>query len=203
MVIPTLDIEKDLWEKGFIHIAGLDEVGRGSFAGPVAVGAVVFPAGVTLPEGVADSKLLTPEQREKLSKEIKELALSWSVAVIGVSHINKLGIGKATQMAFRKALRLLSVQADFVLIDAFFIENLDKNMQKPVQGGDKICASIAAASIIAKVYRDAMMVDLHQKYPLYGFDKHKGYGTKEHRDAIKKYGLCEIHRKSFNLEKFL
>ncbi len=203
MITPTLNLEKELWNKGFSHVCGLDEVGRGCFAGPVAVGAVIFPPGVVLPEGVADSKLLTPKKREKLAEQIKEVALAWKVAVIDVSHINEFGIGEATQMAFRKALRLLEVKVDFALIDAFFIKQLSRDIQKAVQGGDKICASISAASIIAKVFRDALMADLHQKYPLYGFDKHKGYGTKDHRDAIKKYGLCEIHRTSFDLKKFL
>jgi len=203
VITPTLNLEKELWNKGFSHVCGLDEVGRGCFAGPVAVGAVIFPPGVVLPEGVADSKLLTPKKREKLAEQIKEVALAWKVAVIDVSHINEFGIGEATQMAFRKALRLLEVKVDFALIDAFFIKQLSRDIQKAVQGGDKICASISAASIIAKVFRDALMADLHQKYPLYGFDKHKGYGTKDHRDAIKKYGLCEIHRTSFDLKKFL
>lgn len=203
MITPTLDLEKDLWNKGFAHIAGLDEVGRGCFAGPVVVGAVIFPSDVILPKGVADSKLLTPKQREDLAVRIKNQALCWSVAEISVAVINKVGIGKATQMAFRKVLRLLSVQADFVLIDAFFIKRLDRKKQQPVKDGDKICASISAASIIAKVYRDELMKKLHIKYPQYGFTKHKGYGTKEHQEAIKKHGLSKVHRKSFNLEKFL
>lgn len=203
MIIPTLNLEKALWKSGYRCVAGLDEVGRGSFAGPVAVGAVVFPKDVILPEGIADSKLLTPKQREKLAEQIKNVAFAWSVAVISVPYINKLGIGQATQMAFRKALRLLSAQADYVLIDAFYIKHLSRKKQKPIKDGDKICASISAASIIAKVYRDDLMRKLHVKYPQYGFEKHKGYGTKEHRDAIKKHGLSKIHRRSFNLKKFL
>lgn len=203
MITPTLRLEKSLWKKGFHHIAGLDEVGRGCFAGPVVVGAVVFPKDLQMIAGLADSKLLKPRQREKLTESIKEQALAWSVAEVSVTAINKLGIGKATQMAFRKALRLLSVQADFVLIDAFYIKHLNRKRQRAVKDGDKICASISAASIIAKVYRDKLMKRLHKKYPKYGFAKHKGYGTKRHQEAIKKYGLSRIHRKSFNLEKFL
>lgn len=203
MIFPTLDIEQELWKQGFCYIAGLDEVGRGAFAGPVVVGAVIFPSSVELPEGIADSKLLTPKKREKLSKEIKEVALCWAVAEVGVRHINKHGIGKATQMAFRKAIKLLEESPDFVLIDAFYVQHFNRKRQKPVKNGDKICASISAASIIAKVHRDKLMKKLHQKYPQYGFVKHKGYGTKEHREAIKKYGLSRVHRKSFNLEKFL
>ena len=203
MILPTLNFEKELWDRGFRFVCGLDEVGRGSFAGPVVVGAVVFPPDIEKMEGVADSKLLKPKVREKLALKIKDQALCWSVAEISVRDINKAGISKATQMAFRKALRLLLVQADFVLVDAFYIKHLNRKKQKPIKKGDRDCFSIAAASIIAKVYRDELMVNTHRKYPQYGFAKHKGYGTKEHREAIKKYGLSKIHRKSFNLEKFL
>lgn len=203
MVTPTLNLETELWKEGFHYIAGLDEVGRGCFAGPVVAGAVVFPQDIILPEGLADSKLLKPRQRERLAAQIKNQAICWAIAEIGVKDINKHGIGKATQMAFRKALRLLSVQADYVLIDAFYIKHLNRKRQKPVKNGDKICASISAASIIAKVHRDKLMKKLHRKYPQYGFSKHKGYGTRGHREAIKKHGLSRVHRKSFSLERFL
>ncbi len=203
VITPTLQIEKKLWNSGYYYIAGLDEVGRGSFAGSVVVGAVIFPSDIQLPDGIADSKLLKPRQREKLELSIKNQALAWSIAEVGVPTINKIGIGKATQVAFRKALRLLPVQADFVLVDAFCVKHLNRKIQKPIQNGDKICASISAASIIAKVYRDKSMKKLHKKYPCYGFAKHKGYGTKLHQAAIRKHGLTRIHRKSFNLQKFL
>ncbi|MCL4366349.1 ribonuclease HII [Patescibacteria group bacterium] len=203
MITPTFQIEKKLWDLGYSMVCGLDEVGRGCFAGPVVVGAVIFPKDVVLPEGIADSKLLKPKTRERLAEEIKRIAVTWSVAEISVSVINKVGIGKATQMAFRKSLKLLSKPPDFVLIDAFYIKHLNRKRQRPIKNGDKICASISAASIIAKVYRDKLMKKLHNKYPRYGFAKHKGYGTKQHQEAIKKYGLTRIHRKSFNLEKFI
>lgn len=203
MITPSLDIEKSLRKSGYSYVCGLDEVGRGSFAGPVVVGAVIFPPSVELPDGIADSKLLKPRKREKLAGVIKEQALAWAIAEIGVPAINKVGIGRATQMAFRKALRLLPVQADFVLIDAFYVKHLNRKRQRPVKDGDKICASISAASIIAKVYRDKLMKKLHKKYPQYGFAKHKGYGTMIHQEAIRKYGLSRIHRKSFDLNKFL
>lgn len=202
MITPSLDIEKSLRKSGYSYVCGLDEVGRGSFAGPVVVGAVIFPPSVELPDGIADSKLLKPRKREKLAEVIKEQALAWAIAEIGVPVINKVGIGKATQMAFRKALRLLPVQADFVLIDAFYVKHLNRKRQRPVKDGDKICASISAASIIAKVYRDKLMKKLHKKYPQYGFAKHKGYGTRIHQEAIRKCGLSRIHRKSFNLSRF-
>jgi ribonuclease HII len=203
MIFPTLDIENQLWSEGKRLVCGIDEVGRGCFAGPVVVGAVIFPEGVSVPEGVADSKLLKPTQREELSVLVKKEALAWAVAEISVTHINKVGIGKATQMAFRKVVKLLEKSPDYILIDAFYIQHLSRKRQQAVKDGDKICASISAASIIAKVYRDKLMTDLHKKYPNYGFSKHKGYGTKEHQEAIRKYGLSKIHRTSFNLSKFL
>lgn len=203
MIFPTLDIEQSLWDKGYHYIAGIDEVGRGCFAGPVVVGAVIFPKDCDLLEGVADSKLLKPRQREKLAEKIKEFSKSWAIAEISVRDINKVGIGKATQMAFRKAVKSLDTRPDFVVIDAFYINHLNRKRQKPIKDGDKICVSISAASIIAKVYRDKLMKQLHKKYPKYGFAKHKGYGTKQHQEAIRKYGLTRIHRKSFNLQKFL
>ncbi len=209
MIYPTLEFEEKYWKLGYRYVCGLDEVGRGCFAGPVVVGAVIFAEPVQgdalreIPEGIADSKLLTPKKREKLAEEIKKTALAWSIAEIPVCHINKLGIGKATQMAFRKAVKSLDKNPDFILIDAFYIKHLNRKKQEPIIKGDQLSISIAAASIIAKVHRDKLMDELHGKYPQYGFNKHKGYGTKAHRDAIKKHGLSRIHRKSFNLEKFL
>lgn len=203
MIFPTLKFEQKLWQKGYKLVCGLDEVGRGCFAGPVVAGCVIFPKDIILPEGIADSKLLLPQKREKLAQEIKKISLAWAVGEISVAHINELGIGKATQMAFRKSINNLYRKPDFYLIDAFFIKHLNRKRQQPIVGGDKICASISAASIIAKVYRDDLMKKLHKKYPQYGFAKHKGYGTKLHQEAIKKYGLSKIHRKSFNLEKYL
>lgn len=203
MIFPTLKIEQQLWKRDFHYIAGLDEVGRGSFAGPVVVGAVIFSPEVVLPEGIADSKLLTPLKRKDLELRIKNKALCWAVGEIDVEVINEKGIGEATQLAFALAVKNLSQKPNFCLIDAFHIKYLEEFKQRPVKNGDKICASISAASIIAKVYRDNLMVKLHDKYPEYGFDKHKGYGTLEHRKALKKYGLSKIHRTSFNLDKFL
>lgn len=203
MIVPTLNLENELWESGYSLICGIDEVGRGCFAGPICVGAVIFPKSFKPITGLADSKLLKPRQRVKLAEEIKKQALAWAVSEISVSHINKMGIGKATQMAFRKAVKMLSRNPDFILIDAFYIRHLNRKRQKPVKDGDKICVSISAASIVAKVYRDKLMKKLHRKYPQYGFARHKGYGTKRHQEAIRQYGLSRLHRKSFNLEKFL
>lgn len=184
-------------------ICGIDEVGRGCFAGPVVAGAVIFPSNSRPIEGIADSKLISPLKRTKLAKKIKDQSLAWALGEISVPDINKFGIGQATQMAFSQAVAKLQKAADFFLIDAFYVKTLDKLKQKPIPGGDRISASIAAASIIAKVYRDELMQKLHLDFPDYGFDKHKGYGTLFHREMIKKFGLSDLHRRSFKLDKFL
>lgn len=203
LITPTLNFERELWNSNYKFVCGLDEVGRGCFAGPVIVGAVIFPPDISLLEGVMDSKMLKPRQRERLVKTIKSLAIAWSIAEISVRNINKVGIGKAAQMGFRKAIKDLQINPDYILIDAFYVKHLNRKKQKPIIKGDQQSLTIAAASIIAKVYRDKLMKKLHWKYPEYGFAKHKGYGTKKHQEAIKKYGLTRIHRKSFNLDKFL
>ena len=203
MIYATLKEERKLWKKGFKLVCGVDEVGRGCFAGPVVAGAVIFDQDCVFPEGIADSKLLKPKNREILSKKIQECAKAWAVGEISVRDINKYGIGKATQMAFRKALKNLATTPDFIIIDAFSIGHLNRKKQQPIKGGDRISVSIAAASIIAKVYRDKLMRSYHKKYPAYHFAKHKGYGTKLHQQAIYKHGLTKLHRTSFNLTKFL
>lgn len=203
MIYSSFDLEKNLWLRGFKLVCGIDEVGRGCFAGPVVIGAVIFPKDFAPQKKLADSKLLKPKQREFLAKFIKETALYWSIAEISVRDINKFGIGKATQMGFRKAVKLLTKKPDFVLIDAFHIKHFNRKNQKPIKDGDKISASISAASIIAKVYRDRLMKGLHKKYPQYKLSKNKGYGTRYHQEAIKKYGLTKIHRTSFNLKQFI
>ena len=203
MVFANFSVEQTLWSQGLQMICGIDEVGRGCFAGPVVAGAVIFPQGAKLIDGIADSKLLTPKKRQELAKRIKDMASAWAVGEISVPDINKFGIGQATQMAFTKAVENLQKAADYFLIDAFYVKTLDKLKQKPIPGGDRISASIAAASIIAKVYRDELMQKLAFDFPDYGFDKHKGYGTNFHRQMIKKFGLSDLHRKSFKLDKFL
>lgn len=203
MILPSLDIEASLWSKGQRHIVGIDEVGRGSWAGPLVVAGVIMPQNFRVPDGLADSKLLKHAQRVKLSKIIKKLATAISIVEISVSRIDKIGIGGATHEAFRKVVHTLTPSPDFCLIDAFYIKYFPRKKQMAVKDGDKICASIAAASIIAKVHRDNLMKKLHFKYPRYGFGKHKGYGTKVHQEAIRKYGLSKIHRKSYDLSYLL
>ncbi len=200
---PTFDEEELLWDKGYKYIAGVDEVGRGSFAGPVVAAAIILPIDFNATRQINDSKLLSPKTREQLTTIIKKYAVSYSISEISVEIINQIGIGKASQKAFLNAIGLLSMKPDYILIDAFYIDSLDKKNQKPIIHGDAKSISIAAASIIAKVYRDALMEKLHKKFPQYNFYQNKGYGTKEHRDAIKKNGLSAFHRTSFNLTKFI
>ncbi len=203
MISATLDFEKKYWNQGYKLVCGVDEVGRGCFAGPIVVGSVIFPVDVCLPEGITDSKLLTSKKREYFEIIIKKLALAYSIAVIDVPMINEVGIGKAAQRAFKKSVEDINPRPDFILIDAFWIDGLDRRIQQPIVRGDQLSVSIAAASIIAKVYRDRLMTELDTKYPQYGFKKHKGYGTREHQVAIAQYGLSQIHRTSFNLSKFV
>lgn len=198
---PTLELENLYWQKGYKHIVGIDEVGRGSWAGPMVAAGVILPSGFQIPENLADSKLLKPRQREFLAKIVKTQSKRFAICEVSVSEIDKLGIVQATAVLFRRIAK--EIRPDFCLIDAFYIKHFPRKKQMAVKGGDKICASIAAASIIAKVYRDSLMRKLHFKYPLYGFGKNKGYGTKFHQEAIKKYGFSKIHRISYNLAYLL
>lgn len=194
----TFGLESELWEKGLDFIAGIDEVGRGSWAGPVVAAAVVFPKFFKPTFKLFDSKILTAKERENLSPQIRKVA-KIGLGIIGVSSINRVGIGKATQKAFRAAIRALDIEPHHYLIDAFYIRGWKKSNQTAVKRGDRICSSIAAASIIAKVYRDTLMRELDQKYPGYNFAAHKGYGTALHQEAIRQLSFSPIHRKSFNL----
>ncbi len=203
MILPTLDIESSLWQKGFRYIVGIDEVGRGSWAGPLVAAGVILPPSFIMPDGLADSKQVQPQKRSKLAKYIKETAIATYIAKIPAKFIDKFGIVKATDCAFRQIARKLVPTPDFCLIDAFHIKYFSQKKQMAVAGGDKICASISCASIIAKVYRDNLMKKLHHKFPDYGFAKHKGYGTKSHQQAITRYGFCKIHRTSYNLDFLL
>ena len=191
--------EKKLWSNGIKHVAGVDEVGRGSWAGPVVAAAVIFPKEVNFPEELYDSKLILPRHRERLAKLIYEHSISVGIGTVGVAVINKIGISRATQKAFRKALNLLSVAPERILIDAFYIKHLSRENQTPIKKGDQVSATIAAASIVAKVHRDSLMRKLGRVYPEYRFGVHKGYGTLAHQEAIRKYNFCKLHRKSFNL----
>ncbi len=203
MIVPTLALEKSLWQKGYRYIIGIDEVGRGSWAGPLVVAGVIFPEDIKVPEGLADSKLLKPSKRVKIARIIKNIAVATSIVEIPSRVVDKIRLAKATQVAFRKVIKTIDMKPDYCLIDAFYIRHFSRSRQQAVKNGDKICASIAAASVIAKVYRDNLMKKLHFQYPDYGFGRNKGYGTKQHQDAIKMYGLTKIHRRSFNINYLL
>ncbi len=204
--LPDFIYEKKLWDGNFNIIAGIDEVGRGSFAGPVVAGCVIFKKSKTLilqtNVEINDSKKLTSSQREIASIWIKENCLTWGIGSASVSEINRLGIKKGTEIAMRRAIKNCKKQIEFILIDAFYIpytKGLRRKNQKAIIKGDTKSISIAAASIIAKVHRDALMTKLSKnpKYKKYNWHKNKGYGTKEHRDAISKHGATRHHRKLF------
>lgn len=200
-IVANFEREKQLWGRNLHFVAGIDEVGRGSWAGPVVAAAVVFPPFFDSNFELFDSKLLLPRQREEIAEKIRKVA-NIGIGIVGVPTIDKIGIGKATQKAFRFAAHALKCNCDFYLIDAFYISHWPRENQLALKKGDQICASIAAASIVAKVYRDDLMRKLAGRYPQYGFDIHKGYGTSLHREKIEKHSLSRVHRKSFKL-KFL
>lgn len=187
--------ERSAKEKGFKSICGVDEAGRGPLAGPVCAAAVILKPNLII-EGVNDSKKLSEKKREALFDAIKKEALAYSIAFSTVEEIEKMNILNATMLAMKRAVEGLSVKADYALIDGNRLPPLDINCEYVIKGDAK-SMSIAAASILAKVSRDRLCYEYAEKYPEYGFDKHKGYGTKLHTEALKKYGPCEIHRMSF------
>ena len=201
MRFASFSLERNLWGRGFTRVAGVDEVGRGAWAGPVLAAAVVFPYDRRLDFRLADSKQLSPGRREELAEIIKERALFWSISQSDSAFIEEKGISSATEQAMRLALEELKESPDFVLVDYFKLPFWPLERQNPVKFGDAVSNSIAAASILAKVARDELMRGLGKRYPQYGFEAHKGYGTKFHQEAIKKYGICEIHRPGFIPER--
>jgi ribonuclease HII len=195
--LPTLEFEKALWQDGLHAIAGVDEAGRGPLAGPVVAAAVIFPEGLCI-EGVNDSKKLSEKRRETLYHIIHEKALSVGVGVVSHEVLDRINIFQASTLAMRKAVERLIVEPQIVLADGncFTHESI---RFKNIVHGDALSFTIAAASIIAKVTRDSLMREYHEEFPLYGFDRHKGYGTRRHLEAIRQHGPCEIHRRSFRM----
>ncbi|MGB9722462.1 MAG: ribonuclease HII [Chloroflexia bacterium] len=199
---PTLEEEMRLLGLGLLPAAGLDEVGRGCWAGPLVAAAVVLPveALVLCPErlsGVDDSKRLSARRREVLAGRIYEVALGVGLGVVSPALVDALGIVRATGLAMRRALARLPLVPRFLLVDGRTALDLPFPQRLLVRG-DARCLSIAAASIVAKVYRDRWMVAWAERYPLYGFEKHKGYGTAGHRRALERWGPCPLHRRSFS-----
>ncbi|MFN2444299.1 MAG: ribonuclease HII [Vicinamibacterales bacterium] len=188
-------LENAMRRYGFVAVAGVDEVGRGCLAGPVMAGAVVLDAGRHI-AGLADSKALTAADREALYGEIVARAAGWAVAAVEPTEIDAINIHRATLKAMREAVCMLAPLPDLVLVDAFRVPNL-LIAQRSVIGGDRQCAAIAAASIVAKVTRDRLMRRLHADYPGYGFDRHKGYATADHLAAVARHGYSAVHRRTF------
>ncbi len=188
--------EDDLFLSGYRNIAGVDEVGRGSLAGPLLAAAVILDRENLMIEGLNDSKKISIKKRECIYKKIINSCVSWSVAKVSSQKIDKISINDANILAVKRAANKLKVKPDVVLVDYICVD-LDTEVL-PIVNGDELSASIAAASIVAKVTRDKIMVELSKYYPEYGFERNKGYGTKEHLEALRIYGPSAVHRLSFN-----
>ncbi|HEY7285956.1 MAG TPA: ribonuclease HII [Vicinamibacterales bacterium] len=191
----TRTLENALRRVGFMYVAGADEVGRGCLAGPVVAGAVVLDPDRHIP-GVSDSKAVPAAEREALYARILADAVSWAVAAAEPDEIDRINIHQASLRAMQRAILALNPLPDIVLVDAFRVPDLPM-AQRGVLHGDRRCSAIAAASIVAKVTRDRMMADLHGRDPRYGFDRHKGYATADHLDAVARFGYSDVHRRSF------
>ncbi len=187
--------EEELFRQGVSLVAGVDEAGRGPLAGPVVAAAVILPGRVHLP-GLNDSKKVSPNRREELALRIKQIALDWAIGISTVNEIELLNIHFASLLAMRRAVQGLSLLPQYLLVDGRFPLELALP-QRALVGGDGLSASIAAASILAKVTRDQLMQVCHHLYPQYGFDRHKGYPTSAHRQALSRWGPCPLHRSGF------
>lgn len=194
VVHPTFQYERDLISQGFRAIVGVDEAGCGALAGPLVAAAVIFPLDSRLGR-VRDSKLLSPNRRDELYEDIIERATAWSTGVVSVAEITTLGLRPANLLAMKRAVDGIA-GVDYALVDAWTIPDLMIPQQGIIRG-DRYVKSIAAASVIAKVTRDHMMIELNNQFPQYGFDIHKGYGTKLHQAAIQTHGPCLAHRMTF------
>lgn len=199
--LPTLEFEKHLWKDGFAHLAGIDEAGRGALAGPVSAAAVILPRDAHLARTlnrVRDSKQMIPQEREMWAPRIRAAALAWGVGFASATEIDALGIVTATKLAAARALGSLSLNPDYLLTDYLLFPELELPQTALVKG-DQRSLSVAAASVLAKTARDAIMREAEAQYPGYGFARHKGYGTQVHRSAVRRLGLCPIHRRSFTI----
>ena len=195
MFLPLSPIDSQLRESGYSLIAGVDEAGRGPLAGPVFAAAVILPPENGLPDTM-DSKKVSPARREALYEEILSVAVAWHASRVENQVIDRINILQATLKAMVDAVRNLSDTPEMILVDGTHTPFVDSH-SRALKKGDGISQSIGAASILAKVLRDRAMAQYHEEYPLYGFARHKGYGTREHLDAIAKHGPCPIHRRSF------
>lgn len=194
--IPNFDLENKLVEGGFSSVCGIDEAGRGAWAGPLVSAAVVLDS-KNIIDGINDSKKLSPSAREALSRLIKKYAVSFGIGIVSVEEINSLGVQSATYVSYHRAIKRLSPAPDFILIDHYRLPNPPAH-QKSISHGDQISFSIAAASILAKVERDKIMLKIAKNSPVnYNFEKNFGYGTADHIKAINEFGLCHDHRTKF------
>jgi ribonuclease HII len=191
-----LVFEEQAWSDGFKFVAGVDEVGRGCIAGPVVAAACILDPTKNLPEGLNDSKQVSAKQRHEIAVELKQNCVAYAIGSVGPEEIDRINILEATKLAMRLAIADLKPAPDFLLVDALTLKGLGLP-QKAIIKGDCISASIAAASILAKTFRDDLMQALETEYPAYGFADHVGYGTRRHWDAIRDHGPCAIHRKTF------
>jgi ribonuclease HII len=192
---PDFAEERILWDRGYRHVAGIDEVGRGCLAGPVTAAAVILPPGWK-PAGLRDSKLLKPEERRRLDLEIRARAVAWSIAYVGPELIDRINILQATLLASTLAAARLPVRPDALLLDAVALPEIGIH-QRALVSADRLCASVAAASVVAKVARDALMEGMDALYPGYGLAGNKGYAAPEHRAGLDALGLSPIHRVTF------
>ena len=187
--------DEALRQKGFLHIAGIDEAGRGPLAGPVVAAAVVLKKNIKI-AGLRDSKKVPEAERKSLFSEIQKSSLDIGIGIVGPEDIDRLNILRATRLSMKLAVEELSRSPDLLIIDAVSLTSIPIKQRSPIKG-ESVSASVAAASIIAKYTRDNIMLDYHLQYPQYNFEKHKGYSTKEHIEMLQLYGPCPIHRKSF------
>jgi ribonuclease HII len=191
-----LVFEEQAWQGGFKFVAGLDEVGRGCLAGPVVAGACILDPSKDLPKGLNDSKQVAAAQRTEIAAELKEICVAYAIGSVSAEDIDRINILEATKLAMRLAIAELRPAADFLLIDALDLKGVGIP-QKGIIKGDSISASIAAASILAKTYRDELMAAYEPQFPQYGFAENAGYGTRRHLNALRDHGACAIHRKTF------
>jgi ribonuclease HII len=190
-----LEFERALWDAGTVHVAGVDEAGMAPLAGPVVAAACILPRDYR-PRGIDDSKQLDRAERERLAEDVKRSAIAWAVARAEVEEIDRLNIYRAGLLALTRAVQALGTTPDHVLVDARKLPEL-RLPQTPIVHGDALSLTIAAASILAKTARDALMTELETAHPGYGFSRHKGYPTAEHFDALRRLGACDVHRRSF------
>jgi ribonuclease HII len=201
MIYPDTKLEEKLFKDGYDIVVGIDEVGRGPLAGPVAAGAVAFTKECEVVDGVRDSKTLSEKQRNELYGEIKESVRGYGIGMVSEKEIDEIGIQmavlKAMTLALKSVEEMIGGKAEYLLIDGRNVELIGEYPTMKLSKGDLYHYSISAASVLAKVDRDNLMIQYAKKYPEYGFDRNMGYGTREHISALKKYGVCDIHRRSY------